>query len=495
MTDEHGDFKKSRLRKQHAPGISGVDRLPPHSLEAEQGVLGCCLLAPAESINLAGERFKHTVEVFYDLRHQVLFSHLLAMQKHGEAIDLVTLTGRLSVAHELEEVGGVGYLSSVMDAVPSAANLPYYLDIVWEKYQLRRVLQTAAKVSAIIYEPEMLDGRQRTLEQALDEIEKEFMAFTALRTSKKEASAQELTIATMDEIEEYQRGKGAMRGLSTGFAYLDKMLCGMQPGQFIIVAARPGFGKTSLGMNVVEHVGLDLRVPCGVFSLEMTKEELWSRLMFQRARADYQRYRTGYLTSDDTEKLPAVAKQLLTAPIWVDDEASISIMELRSKARRMVQEHGIRLMMVDYVQLMKGERGKHYNSRADELTDVSNGLKALAKELRIPVLALAQLNREAEKESRKPRMSDLADCSALEKDADALMFIWEPKLKDEQQREVVQQLGGDWSNWSHRRNVFVAKQRNGPTGDCEMIFRKSCMRFEQYKRNAAAVVAPDEGED
>jgi len=147
------------------------------------------------------------------------------------------------------------------------------------------------------------------------------------------------------------------------------------------------------------------------------------------------------------------------------------------------------------VQLMKGERGKHYNSRADELTDVSNGLKALAKELRIPVLALAQLNREAEKESRKPRMSDLADCSALEKDADALMFIWEPKLKDEQQREVVQQLGGDWSNWSHRRNVFVAKQRNGPTGDCEMIFRKSCMRFEQYKRNAAAVRGAEEEED
>lgn len=485
-----------RKQRERQVDLSRADRLPPHSIEAEQGVLGCCLLAPKESISMAVERFKQTAEVFYDLRHQGLFTHLVAMWNHSEPIDLVTMAARLSVADQLNALGGIAYLSELMDKVPSVANLPYYLEIAWEKYQLRRVLQTAARVNALVHDPELEEGaKPELLGQVLDTIEKEFMAFTSLRLAAKESTAMELVKAAMDEMDDYERGKGQLRGLTTGYEYLDKMLCGMGPGQFIIVAARPGMGKTSLAMNIVEHVVVDLKIPVGVHSLEMTKEELMSRMLFQRARADYQRYRTGYLMQDDVDKIGRAAVQIAHAPMWVDDEAGVSIMELRSKARRMVQEHGIRLLMVDYVQLMKGERGKRYNSRTDELTDVSNGLKALAKELRIPVLALAQLNRESEKETRAPRMSDLADCSALEKDADVLMFIWEPKLKEDTANEVSRQLGHDWSKYSIRRNVKVAKQRNGPTGDCEMVFRKACMRFDAYVKNTRGVTVPEDVED
>lgn len=454
-----------------------LDRLPPHSIEAEQGVLGCCLADPKECLGPAIERLRR-LQAFYDLRHQKVFELLMRMFDQNEAIDLITVQQRLKDAADLEMIGGIAYLSSLLDAIPSAANLESYLEIVRNKYLLRLAIQACTSGVARACECE---GDPAPV---LDGIERDLLGLNQERVSARETGIKEIIHRTIDQIEDYTRGHAQLRGLTTGFDYLDKMTCGMAPGQLIVYAARPGMGKTSFGMNLAEHVAVKLNLPVAVFSLEMTSEELGARLMFQHAQADFQRFRTGYLLNEDVPKLSASAVAIAKSPMWVDDSGDMNVMELRAKARRLKNQHDIRLVLIDYLQLIRGNN--RYTNREAEVADISRALKALAKELNIPVLVLAQLNRELEKErNRLPRLSDLRESGSIEQDADMVGMFYEPRLDDDEAEN------SDWSQHSRRVNLLIAKQRNGPTGNVELLFHKASMRFHPFVKSRHTPPVPE----
>jgi replicative DNA helicase len=452
-------------------------------MEAEQGVIGCCLMDAAEAVSICVEKFKGGGAVFYDLRHQKLFDLMSKMVEENIPIDMVTLPQRLKESGELEAVGGMSYLLLLPEQVPSAANLPYYLEIVWEKALARRMVRMCAQMISRLYHPEV---ELASLSQVLDQTERELLDLSADRTGAAEISIKEVMKRTTDAIEEYHRGHGQMRGIPTGFEYLDKMICGLGPSQLVVLAARPGVGKTSLAMNIAEYAAVDKGISVGVFSLEMSTEELGSRLAFQRAQSDYQRYRTGFLLNEDIVKLTVAIPQISRATMWIDDSADATVMELRAKARRLQRQHGTKLLIIDYLQLIRGVN--RYSNREAEVADISRGLKGLAKELKIPVLVLAQLNRDLEKErNRMPRLSDLRESGAVEQDADVVMMLYEPRLTEEQ----AEAIGKDWSQNERPINLLVAKQRNGPTGNVELMFRKSCMKFlDRHRPGKPAVSVP-----
>lgn len=446
-----------------------ADRLPPHSIEAEQGVLGCCLL-DGPAVGECIEKLRE-LEVFYDLRHRTIYQCLLKMYEAHEPIELLTVQQRLKDQNELEAVGGLGYLSSLPDCVGSVANLSAYADIVREKYLLRRVIQVASHAVSQIYEHE---GEVDTL---LDGIERDLLSVNEARVEAKEMHIRAPLARVVEQIENYTRGGPQMLGLPTGIEYLDKMLLGLGPGDLIVIAARPGLGKTSIGVQIIDHIAVEKHVPCGIFTLEMTADQLTARMLFQRARADFQRFRTGYFKgTTDLPKLVAAEPALRRAPIVLDETSGINVLQLRARARRWVHQHRLGCLLVDYLQLMRPSR--YYNNREQEVAEMSSGLKSLAKELRIPVIVLAQLNRDIEKaKHRKPQLSDLRESGAVEQDADVVGMLYEPNLSDED-KDAMAQEGEDWSNHARRVNLLVAKQRNGPTGDCKLVYRKAPMRFE-----------------
>jgi replicative DNA helicase len=459
------------------------DQLPPHSIEAEQGVIACCLMDGANAVSTCVEQFKGAGAVFYDLRHQKLFEVMVGMVEANQPIDMITLPQRLTEAGELEGIGGMTYLQSLPEMVPSAANLPYYLEILWEKALARRMVRTCTQAVSRLYHPEV---ELTSLSQVMDQTEKELLELSSDRTGSAEVGIKEVMLKTSEDIDEYHRGHGQMRGIPTGFEYLDKMICGLGPGQLIVLAARPGVGKTSLAMNIAEYAAVDKGIPVAVFSIEMSTQELGSRLVFQRAQSDYQRYRTGFLLNEDLIKLTVAIPQIAKAPMWIDDSAEATVMEIRAKARRFQRQYGIKLLIIDYLQLIRGIN--RYNNREAEVADISRGLKGLAKELKIPVLVLAQLNRDLEKErSRMPRLSDLRESGAVEQDADVVMMLYEPRLTEEQEEAI----GRDWSQNERPINLLVAKQRNGPTGNVELMFRKYCMKFlDRHRPGKPAVPEP-----
>jgi replicative DNA helicase len=480
--------------------LSTADRLPPHSIEAEQGVLGCCLLAPAESLPVAIEKLK-TAEVFYDARHQLLFERLVKMFDANEPIDLIVVSQKLRDEGQLESMGGVAYLSSLMDAVPSAANLPYYADIVDEKKTIRDYLRLFVTGMQRIYS---FEGEIKTLTA---QFEAEVMAIGERSVKTGEVRFSELLPQMVDRLEEFSRGRKQMQGLSTGFNFLDNMLCGMKPGEMIVVAARPSVGKTSVVMQIAEFNAADCNIPVGVFSMEMTSLSLVERQVFSRARADFQKYRNGYLINEDLPKLATAIGQWAKAPLWVDDASGLTPRELRIKARRMKRKYGIKLLCIDYIQLMDpDERG---DNRANDLGEISKAIKRIAKELEIPVVVLAQMNRDFEKDpNRKPQLSDLKDSGSIEQDADVVAFLYDVNLKKvehdlacnemqwvnrakdfvpEDDRQKI--ADGDWKKVLRRLNLLVAKQRNGPTGDVALVYLKRYMRFIDAYRPR------EEGED
>jgi replicative DNA helicase len=267
-----------------------------------------------------------------------------------------------------------------------------------------------------------------------------------------------------------------MQGLPTGFDYLDKMLLGMGPGDMIVIAARPGLGKTSIGIQIIGHLAVEKKVPCAIFTLEMTAEQLAARLLFQHAKADFQRYRSGYLENEDMPKLIDANTALVRAPILLDETAGINVLQLRARARRFHHQHKIGCLLVDYIQLMRPSR--FYQNREQEVAEISGGLKSLAKELQIPVIVLAQLNRDIEKShNRRPQLADLRESGAIEQDADVVAMLYQPKLDDAEQKKLAAERT-DWSDHCRPINLLIAKQRNGPTGDCRLLYQKKSMRFE-----------------
>ena len=470
------DLKRTkRVRRSPAGTAPNVDRLPPHSPECEMGVLGCVLLSPNECMGECIEKLKGGAEVFYDLRHQTIFSALAEMYDKQEAIDVITLQQRLKDKQLLEQVGGIAYLASLPDAVPSAANLSYYLDFVQEKYFLRRMIQTCTEVVGRVYD---FEGEVDAL---MDEVERDILRISEARVESHTNTIKDLVKKAINTIEDFHQRQGVLTGVGTGFTDLDRMTSGFHPGEMIVIAARPSMGKTSLAMNIAEHVAIEQKLPVGVFSLEMTSESLVLRMLCSRSRVNLRSVRDGFLAERDFPKLTGAAGKLANAPLFIDDTSGLSILQLRAKARRMAQQYGIKLFVVDYLQLLHSTARRAEN-RQQEIADISNGIKSLAKELSVPVVVLSQLNRELEREkNRKPRLSDLRESGAIEQDADVVGLLYKPSSGDEDE-------GGPGEEQDAVPvNLLIAKQRNGPTGDVNLTFLKSYTRFE-----SAAKVSDDD---
>lgn len=470
------DLKKAGYVK--AARVVTADRLPPHAQEAERGVLGCVLLSPPDCMGVCIEKFRRGSEVFYDLRHQQIFDLLAEMYDQKEAIDLITVQQRLKDKNQLEAVGGIAYLSALVDATPSAANLEFYVEIVREKYLLRRMIQTCTSVVSRVYDHE------GEVESLLDEVERDVLRISEERIEATSRTIKDLVHKAINTIEEFHQRQGMLTGIGTGFADFDKMTSGLHGGEMIVIAARPSMGKTSLAMNIVEHVAIEQQLPVGVFSLEMTSESLVLRMLCSRSRVNLRNIRDGFLAERDFPKLTGSAGKLANAPIFIDDSSGLSILQLRAKARRMFQQYGIKLFVIDYLQLLNSTSRRAEN-RQQEIADISNGIKALAKELNVPVIVLSQLNRELEKDkNRKPRLSDLRESGAIEQDADLVGLLYKASSGDDDD-------GGSQEMDAVPVNLLIAKQRNGPTGDVNLTFLKPFTRFE----SAAKVSADDLPQD
>jgi replicative DNA helicase len=469
------DLKKTRRRKPMTGDAPRVDRLPPHAPEAEQGVLGCVLLSPNDCMGECIEKFKGQAEVFYDLRHQTIFTMLVQMYDQREAIDIITLQQRLKDKQLLDEVGGIAYLASLPDTVPSAANLSYYAEIVLEKSLLRKMIHACTDVVGRVYEYE------GEVDALMDEVERDILRISESRVQTSTSTIKDLVKTAINQIEDFHQRQGMLTGVGTGFTDLDKMTSGLHPGEMVVIAARPSMGKTSLAMNIVESVTIDQGLPVGVFSLEMTAESLVLRMLCSRSRVNLRNVREGFLAERDFPKLTGAAGKLAKAPLFIDDSSGLSILQLRAKARRMSQQYGVKLFVVDYLQLLHSTARRAEN-RQQEIADISSGIKSLAKELKVPVIVLSQLNRELEREkNRKPRLSDLRESGAIEQDADVVGLLYKPSSEDDESG------GGGEEQDALPVNLLIAKQRNGPTGDVNLTFLKSYTRFE----NAAKVSDED----
>lgn len=461
------DLKRARRRRGHQLDASRADRLPPHSTEMEQGVLGCVLLSPNDCLAQCIEKLRSGTEVFYDLRHQTIYTELIAMHHESIPVDAITLQQRLKDKQLLDQIGGIPYLNSLQDAVPSAANLSYYLDIIHEKYVLRKVIQTCTDVVGRVYDYE------GEVDLLMDEIEREMLSIRQFESRQKGVGVRELVHEAMASIEDISQNKGAIGGLSTGFPDLDKYTDGLHGGDMIVIAAFPSVGKTSLTMNIAEHVLLQQHKPVGVFSLEMTAVQLVTRFLCSHARVNLHNVRDGFLAESDFPKLVGAAGRISNSAIHFDDTSDLSIYELRARARRMHQEHKIELFVVDYLQLLNARGGsRKVENRQQEVADISNGIKSMAKELNVPVLALSQLNDDGQ----------LRESRAIGMDADGLWKL--KRLKKSDQEDDDSEDNED----AEAVDLWIRKNRNGPRDVCvHLTFLKSFTRFE-----SAAKVSDDD---
>jgi replicative DNA helicase len=437
------------------------ERTLPHNLEAEKSVLGAILIH--------NEAFNHAAELidsrdFFRDAHRRIFDKMVALSERNDAIDLVTLKEELGRAGELDEVGGPAYIASLADGVPRSANVEHYARIVKEKATLRNVIHAANRILADAYQAEedadlILDGAEKAIfEIAEDKIRE---GFTPLR---------DLVQSSFATIEKLQQHKGLVTGVPSGFVDLDELTSGLQPSDLVLVAARPSMGKTSFVLNIAQHIGTQTEMTVGFFSLEMSKEQLFMRMLTSEAKIDAHRFRSGYLNEKDYGRLSHALGTLAEARVFIDDTASIGVLEMRAKARRLQAEHGLHLLIIDYIQLMQG-RGR-FESRQQELASISRSLKGLAKELKIPVIALSQLSRAPETRSdHRPQLSDLRESGALEQDADLVMFIF----REEQYRTDDGQPNTEAEGTAE---IIIGKQRNGPVGTVKLAFIKEHTRFE-----------------
>jgi replicative DNA helicase len=438
--------------EQQAPG-----KVPPHSIEAEEAVLGGILVD-----NTAVDRVIELVmpEDFYREPHRKILRAILDLNARLEPVDLVTLADALKNRNELQDVGGATYLAELAERVPTSAHVAYYARIVKEKSVLRQLIQTTAEIAARCYEA------QGDVESFLDEAEHRVYAIAERKTRPSFFRVRDIVVESMKAVEQLYERRELVTGVPTGFADLDRKTAGLQPGDLVIVAGRPSMGKTALALNLAEHAALEAATGVAVFSLEMSKEQLVFRLLCSEARVDQSKVRAGFAAERDYPKLAIAAERLAEAPIYIDDTPALSVLELRAKARRLRREReaNLGLVVVDYLQLMRGIAG---DSREQEISSISRSLKALAKELGVPVVALSQLNRQVESRAdKKPVMADLRESGAIEQDADVILFlyrpwVYDPKNADEREAEVI-----------------IGKQRNGPTGTVPLTFFAEYTRFE-----------------
>jgi replicative DNA helicase len=441
-------------------------RQAPWSNEAEQAVLGAMLLDQDAALK-AAEFLDDTM--FYREGHRLLFRAMIALTERGDVIDPVTLRDEMARRGDLDRAGGMEYVAALIDVVPTAANVDYHAKIVRDKAVLRRLVEAATGIIQDVYE-----GRG-TAGEVLDNAEHRVFQVAQFRRSEEFSRIKELIWPTMERIEQLQSGAGSVTGVPSGFLDLDRLTAGFQRADLVIVAARPSMGKTALALNIVQHAAIEHNVGVAIFSLEMSKDALVQRLLCSEGLVDAQRLRRGQLRDDDYPKLARAAGLLGTAPIWIDDSAALTPLAMRSKARRLKAEHDIAMVIVDYLQLMQGPGDSE--NRQQEISYISRSLKALAKELDVPVVAISQLSRAPEQrggEHRRPQLSDLRESGAIEQDADVVCFIYRQEFYD----GPVDQKTNE--NIEGIAEVIVGKQRNGPTGTVKLHFKKEYTRFDNY---------------
>jgi replicative DNA helicase len=431
-----------------------LDKLPPQNLDAEQSVLGAILID--------NNALTRTLEIidpddFYKLSHRKIFFSMIELFDKNEPIDLITLTDQLKKDNELEAVGGIAYLSLMVNMVPTAANVKYHSHIVREKALLRGLLRSANEIASKVYEDNF------DAEDLVDFAERSIFKISDKRIKASFVSMKEVIKDSFEMIEHLYDKKETVTGVPSGFRDLDDLTTGFQKGDLIIVGGRPSMGKTAFALNVAQHVGLQLKEPVAIFSLEMAREQLAIRMLCAEAMVNSNSIRKGFIKKEDWHKLTSAASNLTGAPIFIDDSSGITVLELRAKARRLKIEHGLSLIIVDYLQLMRGKGS--FERREQEISDISRSLKALAKELSVPVIAVSQLNRSVEqRRPPKPILADLRESGAIEQDADVILFLYRDEVYNKEAKRG-------------HSEIIIAKQRNGPTGTVDLAFISTCTRF------------------
>jgi replicative DNA helicase len=433
-----------------------AQRLPPQNLEAETSVLGAVLLEN-EALNRLLEILRE--DDFYREAHRRIFSAILHLYEHSEPVDLITLSEVLKTRGELDSVGGVEYLNSLVNGVPTAANITYYAKIIKEKAILRKLINRATEIVSQSY------SNSGDVDEFIDQAERAIFEISEDRVRPSFYPIKDLIKSSFKTIERLYEKRQLITGVPTGFQRLDELTSGLQPSDLIIIAGRPSMGKTALALNIAHHASVEATIPAAIFSLEMSKEQLALRMLCSEAKVDAHRLRGGFLSEADWPKLTRAAGSLSEAPLFIDDTPGLSALEMRAKSRRLKIEHNLGLVIVDYLQLMRGRASA--DSREQEISDISRSLKALAKELAIPVIALSQLNRRVEERGdKRPQLSDLRESGAIEQDADVILFLYREEVynKSEENRG--------------RAEIIIGKQRNGPTDKVDLAFLDKYTRFE-----------------
>ena len=435
-------------------------RLPPQSPEAEVSVLGSLMLDKDAIIKVADVV---SPEDFYDNRNRLIYEAMQELFSKSVPIDILTVTNALEGKKSLDKVGGGSYLTELINSVPSAANVVHYAFIVRKKGTLRRLITTASEINNLAYDEET------EIEQILDKAESQIFGVSQKHLKQNFVSINNILSSTFERIDELHRDQGKLRGVATGFVDLDKKLGGLQKSDLVILAARPSMGKTSLALDIIRHVGVTSKVPVGIFSLEMSKDQLVDRLLSAQSDVNLWKIRTGHLNDEDFEKLGEAMGILSEAPIFIDDAAGSSVMEVRTKARRLHMEHNVGLLVIDYLQLMSG---KNTDNRVQEVSEISRSLKILARELNIPVVALSQLSRGVENRPDKvPQLADLRESGSIEQDADVVMFIYREDMykgKDSRRPNIAE--------------IHIKKHRNGPTGEVDLFFDADKTSFKNLDK-------------
>ena len=433
------------------------NRMPPQNIEAEKAVLGAMLIKKEAIIEVQEILCP---EDFYREAHKVAYEAMQKLMDNEEAVDIVTLTEELRKEGHLERVGGVRFVTDIANTVPTAANISYHAKIVKEKAELRRLIDAATAIAAAAYED------TDEVVNIMDEAEKRILAVAAGQNTKGFEPMKAILLRTFERINNLYESKGNITGISTGFKDLDYITSGLQPSDLVLVAARPSMGKTAFTLNIASYIGLHNLGTVAFFSLEMSKEQLMQRMLCSEGGIDAQRLRTGQLEDDEWTRLVETSNRLNNAPIYIEDTAGITVMEMRSKARRLKAEHGLSVIFIDYLQLMQGRSFKNNDNRNQEISDISRSLKALARELDVPVIALSQLNRSVEsRQVKRPMLSDLRESGSLEQDADIVMFLYREDYydKDTEAKNITE--------------VIIAKHRNGPVDTVRLYFQKEFTKF------------------
>lgn len=448
-----------------------VEKIPPQNIEAEIATLGSMLMGE-DAISRAIEVLDETC--FYKGPHKKIYSSIINLYSRNNAVDLVTLIEELKKDGSLDDVGGPSYITGIVNSIPTSANILHYAKIVKQKAILRHLIATATQIVQESYESDC------EVDELLDRAEGLIFDIAARKIETHVTHIKEIVKDSIERIDTLCQRKGNLTGIATGFYEFDEKTAGLQDADLIVIAGRPSMGKSALAACIAEHVGVNLKIPLAIFSLEMSKEQLTQRMLCSHARVNAHKVRTGFLAQSDWPRLTNAAGKLSDSPIFIDDTPALSMLELRAKARRFQSQHGIRLIIVDYLQLMKGPQ--KIENRQQEISEISRSLKALARELRLPLIAISQLSRAVEQRSdRRPQLSDLRESGAIEQDADVVALL----LREEYYGETEENKG--------IAEVNIAKQRNGPVGTIRLTFVSEYTRFDNLSKERETV--PDFRED